>query len=124
MCFSFSPGAMIAVLRWCETRMTLFHHLKLKRPRMNSADHTPSMSQQPPPAPSPPQPPAPPNTSAPARKKATIGNGNNEMKQEAGNNTHCLFLDDFHVQLYHVYLGKAIQIKFYFSHVCITNTLR
>ncbi|GIY12522.1 hypothetical protein CEXT_459671 [Caerostris extrusa] len=38
-------SAMIVVVWWCEVRMTLFHHLKLKRPRMNSADHTPSMSQ-------------------------------------------------------------------------------
>lgn len=110
---------MIAVLRWCETRMTLFHHLKLKRPRMNSADHTPSMSQQPPPAPSPPQPPAPPNTSAPARKKATIGNGNNDMKQEAGNSPTVFSYMISEVQLYHVYLGKAIQIKFYFSTICV-----
>ncbi|KAG8185201.1 hypothetical protein JTE90_025873 [Oedothorax gibbosus] len=29
---------MIAVGGWCRISMTLFHHLKLKRPRMNSAD--------------------------------------------------------------------------------------
>ncbi|XP_035213227.1 hormone receptor 4-like [Stegodyphus dumicola] len=59
---------MIVVVRWCEVRMTLFHHLKLKRPRMNSGDHTPSMSQHPP---------------TPSRKKATaVGNGNNDQAIE------------------------------------------
>ncbi|XP_071040812.1 hormone receptor 4 [Parasteatoda tepidariorum] len=61
---------MTVVVRLCEERMTLFHHLKLKRPRMNSADHTPSMH---PPIPS-------------SRKKASsssvassMGNRNNDQ---------------------------------------------
>ncbi|KAF8796961.1 hormone receptor 4-like [Argiope bruennichi] len=58
---------MIVVVRWCKVSMTLFHHLKLKRPRMNSADHTPSMSQPP---------------IHPSRKKA-VGNGNNDKRSES-----------------------------------------
>lgn len=63
---------MIVCERWCRVRMTLFHHLKLKRPRMNSVDG-PSMS------------------STQPRKNRTLENGNGDSK-DAGNSTPLLSL--------------------------------